>query len=67
MTDRHAAYIVTLEHDIRDDDAQQLIQALSLLRGVVSVEPVPADPIEHIAQSRARSVMRRKLWEALEE
>lgn len=40
MTDRHAAYIVVLAEDIREDDAEHVLNALRMVSGVVSVEPV---------------------------
>lgn len=43
MTDRHSGYVVTLAEDIREDDAQAVIAALGMVRGVLSVEPVVAD------------------------
>jgi hypothetical protein len=43
MTDRHAAYIVTLAEDIREDDAEATLNALRMVRGVADVQPVIAD------------------------
>ncbi len=53
MTDRHAAYLVTLATDIREDDAEAVITALRMVKGVLSVEPVVADHNLAIAQERA--------------
>ena len=44
MTDRHAAYIVILDTDIREED-EGVLAALRMIRGVASVEPVTADPL----------------------
>lgn len=52
MTDRHAAYIVVLGDDIREDSDELIINALRMVKGVVSVEPVVADYNLHIAQTR---------------
>lgn len=52
MTDRHAAYIVVLGDDIREDSDEPIITALRMVKGVVSVEPVVADYNLHIAQTR---------------
>ena len=38
MTDRFCALTVSLERDIRDDNAQGIIDAIKQLRGVLSVE-----------------------------
>lgn len=44
MTDRHTAYIVTLEDHIRSDDAEEsVLTALRTIRGVLDVRPVVAD------------------------
>jgi len=43
MTDRHAGYIVVLAENIREDDAEEgVLNAIRMLKGVVSVEPVLA-------------------------
>ncbi len=63
MTDRHAAYIVVLGDDIREDDAQPILTALRMVKGVASVEPVVADWNLHIAQSRANQEWRDRIWE----
>lgn len=39
MTDRYNAIIVVLDRDIRDDDAEPLLNAIRMMRGVASVEP----------------------------
>ena len=53
MTDRHAAYIVTLDRDIRSDAAEAVITALRMISGVAAVEPVTAEPLaERIARVR---------------
>jgi hypothetical protein len=53
MTDRHTGYLVTLETDIREDDAQRIIEALLMVRGVLGVESVTSDPlVQAIAYQR---------------
>lgn len=53
MTDRHAAYIVTLKRDMREDDAaESVLAALRMIRGVAGVEPVLANPDQQIAEIR---------------
>lgn len=66
MTDRHAGYVVTLAHDIREDDAQALIAAIAQLRGVVSVRPIVSNPALHIALMRAGTKYREALFQAIE-
>lgn len=65
MTERHAGYIVTLDSDLREDDAEALKLALTSLRGVISVEPVVADASLHIAEERARTNLTTQMWDIL--
>jgi hypothetical protein len=65
MTDRYNALTVALERDIRDDDAETLIQAIQMLRGVLTVEGNVADPASWLAQHRARTELANKLWAVL--
>ena len=63
MTDRHAGFIVTLKNDTRDDDdAEAIVTALRMVKGVLSVKPIPADFGQHLADERARAELRDKLW-----
>lgn len=64
MTTRHAGYVVVLERDTREDDAEAIMSAIRMLKGVVSCEPVIAGPELHVAQERARE-LELKLWEVL--
>lgn len=65
MTDRYNALTVILEKDIRDDDAEALLNAIRQLRGVLSVSGNVADFDSHLAQERARSELGQKLWNVL--
>lgn len=62
MTDRYNALTVVLEQDIRDDDAEALLNAIRQLRGVLSVTGNVSDMNSHIAQERARRDLGEKLW-----
>jgi hypothetical protein len=65
MTDRHAAYIVTLAEDIREDDAEVLVVALGAIRGVLSVKPVVSDVELWIAEERARNDLGSRVLDAI--
>lgn len=52
MTKRHAGYVVVLESDIREDDAEEIMNAIRLIRGVVAVQIVEATPDLEIVQKR---------------
>lgn len=61
MTDRHAAYIVILEDDIREDDAEPVLTALRMIHGVASVEPVVSGYPFAVARSRRDDLWRNAL------
>lgn len=65
MTDRFAGFIVTLHKDIRDDDAEAIIAALRMIKGVASVDPVPASAELHIATLRADQAWRNRIMDLL--
>lgn len=67
MTDRHAGYVVVLKEDLREDDAQALIDALKMLKGVLTVEPIISGPDIIISTHRAKAEIERKLWKVLHE
>lgn len=67
MTDRLNALTVVLEKDIRDDDAESLMNAIRQLRGVLSVTGTPVDVCDHVALERAKREIRARLWDALQE
>lgn len=67
MTDRHAAYIVVLGHDQREDDAEHIANAIRMIKGVVSVEPVIGGADVHIAEARANQQWRDRILSLLRE
>lgn len=66
MTDRHVAYTVTLIKPIREDDAQRIIEAIGMIKGVRSVVPAVADINTHLAFERAYDIVKSKVFKALE-
>jgi hypothetical protein len=65
MTDRYNALTIVLEKNMREDDAEGLIQALQMMRGVASVTPIVADVQSHIAYERARNDLRSRVTDFL--
>lgn len=65
MTERYYALTVVLTEDIREDDAQSLISAIQMLRGVATVTPHVADFTTHWAEQRAKQELRAKIIELL--
>lgn len=62
MTDRHAGYVVTLEKNIREDDAQETLAALKQIKGVLDVRPIINGPEVMVAESRIRREMQEKFY-----
>lgn len=54
MTDRHIGYEVILDSDIREDDAEYVINALRMVKGVRSVTPVAATSASAMTERRVR-------------
>jgi hypothetical protein len=65
MTTRYKSFIVSLEHDIRDDDADAIITALKMVKGVLRVEPQEATVNDLTIQYREKSELRKKLFDFL--
>lgn len=65
MSDSINALTVVLERDIRDDDCEELINAIRMVRGVMSVEPRVSDVSDHVAKVRATAEIRDKIYELL--
>jgi hypothetical protein len=65
MTDRYHALVVVLEKDTRDDDAEHLINAIKMMRGVLSVEGQVSDINIHTAYERAKHELGQKVLNVL--
>lgn len=65
MTDRFHSLTVVLVQDIREDDAEALIQAICMLRGVVSASGNVSDPTSYMAEQRARRELEQKLLDII--
>jgi len=65
MTNRHVALTVFLEEPVRDDDLESIIDAISMIRKVSSVEPVSSDPNTEWASKNAKCELRRKIFDIL--
>lgn len=61
MADRYNALTVVLEEDIREDDAEPLMHAIKMLKGVQHVSGNVAGLSDHTARIRARQELAEKL------
>jgi len=65
MTNLYNALTVVLDHDIRDDDAEPVLNAIRMIKGVQSVVGEVADTSKHVATIRVRQEICNKLFEIL--
>lgn len=63
MTDRFFALTVILNKDIREDDAEAIIQAIQMIKGVGKVQPHISSPEFITAEFRAQNELRDKILE----
>jgi hypothetical protein len=59
MSTSYSGIVVTFEKDVHEDDIEHRLNAIRMIRGVLSVEAVERDYSKHIAVER----MRHDLWE----
>lgn len=52
MTDRYKGFLITLDKEIRSDDAKELINALKMIRGVYSVKPYVKGIEDYMSEQR---------------
>lgn len=65
MTDRHAGYIVVLDTDLDEDDAEPVLAALRMVKGVRSVEPLVSSWEVHVAEERVRFELGKAVQDAV--
>lgn len=65
MTQLYKTLIVHLEQDIRSDDAEPLIDAISQMRGVALVTGDDVSGDDWLARIRVRHELQQKIWELL--
>lgn len=66
MSDRTVHLTVVLDKDYRiEDDAQEIINAIRMVRGVLSVEANVTDPQTFVAAELARTKLVKELWDVL--
>ena len=65
MTDRLKGCWVAFEEDIREDDAQAMLNAIRHVRGVQAVTRVVADADDWMNRQRIRSELLQELYDVL--
>jgi hypothetical protein len=67
MTDRIYALTVFLEKPTRDDDVEEIVNAILMIKGVTGVKHHIADVALEWGKEAARRELIEKLWTVLEE
>jgi hypothetical protein len=65
MTAKFNSLTIVLESDVREDDAQTLINAILMLKGVLSVEGNVPSFADYVAESRVKTEVRNRLFEII--
>lgn len=65
MTDRTNHLTVVLDDDYRDDDVQHIVNAIGMIKGVISVGVNVLDSDDYVARAVARTQLTSKLWDVL--
>ncbi len=65
MTDRFNSLTVVLAHDVREDDAEDLMKAIGMIKGIIAVKGRVVDEDDYTAQQRVRHELSKKLWDVL--
>jgi ATP sulfurylase len=65
MTDRLKGVIVTFQNDVREDDAEAILNAIRMIKGVLSAKPLVSDVNQHMAEQRVRQELGEKLWKVI--
>ena len=65
MTDRIKGFVVVLDKDIREDDAEPIADAIRQLRHVSVVESSTWNNDDLMNRSRIRTELEQKLWAVL--
>ena len=65
MTDRLKGLIVSFASNVREDDAEEMIKAILMIKGVTDVSPLVANPGDWIVADRVRRQLSGKLSEVL--
>lgn len=67
MTDRIKGLVVTLDKDIRDDDVQQIIDAIKMIKCVIGVSGSVRNIDDHINRVKIKHDLEMKIYKALDE
>lgn len=65
MTDRVKGLVVVLEEDIREDDAEKIIEAVEMVKGVQSVDKNITEVDDYINRQKVVNKISKDIFEVL--
>ncbi len=65
MTDRIKGVLITFENDIRDDQAQPIIEALKMIKGVSIVKPYITGIEDYMSYEKGYLDARKQMFDLL--
>lgn len=66
MTDRVKGFTVILDQDFRIDDVEVIQNAIAMIKGVNSVNPIIANSEDFVIEKRTKSEITKKLFEFIQ-
>lgn len=66
MTDRLKGVTVGFSSDIREDDAERIIEAIEMIKGVQIVEPIKLESGDSLNRERIKHEYRKMIFDALD-
>jgi hypothetical protein len=61
MTDRLQGFLVVLDKDIREDDAEVTKSAIEQIKHVARVDPMPVNPADHLTRAKVALTIHNQL------
>lgn len=65
MTERYKGFVVSLDRDMRSDDAEATMAAIRQIKHVADVKPLTAKFEDEMARDHARREIHERLWKVL--
>lgn len=67
MTDRYKGFVVHLDKDMREDDCEEILTALRMIKHVADVKPLIYESPDGIAYQRGKTEIIHKLTDFIED
>jgi len=65
MSESIKGFVVTLDHDMHEEDAEAVANAIRMIKHVISAKPLEVDLVDDMARDRVKREIVAKLWEVL--